>query len=755
MKTTPWILELEGNTFDDPTWLHTIFTVGNGYIGIRGRIEEFPVAEGQGTYLAGMYDNIEHVPEPVQTPSPVDDYYASYLDRSKTYVERSYINIPNGLHTRFAINGEAIDFRRGILHAMVRRLDVRRGIFSYEAKWEDAAGRLTKITMERFSSMASPHDQYVRYNLTPLNHSEPLHIKSGIDGAVANLQYCPRSAFDIISMDAPAAGHVAMNMKGKALGDHVALGVTHGAESATWVTRKVADQITVETEVPLKQGTPFLFDRRVSVFTNHDGVDLDAKMRNNPAAVGFDAARRQHEGAWEHCWDQADVVVEGNDGDQFRLRFCIYHLLLSAPRTDRQSIGAKGLTGEGYRGLCFWDTDLFIAPFFYHCFPDQGRRHLEFRHRTLPQAMEKATRLGYRGALYPWEVAVSGHEECEEWIAWPYHQFHIVCDVARSVLMYHEVTGDDDFMLGAGIEILVETTRFWMSKAVCRDGVYEIHDVAGPDESHCHSNNNAYTNNLVRHCIHGLDALIERLDAPEVLERLGVADGERAQWLALADGLVLNFDPETRRYQHCDGFYELSDDIEGVMAPKHGQGGSHTVARYATQAINQPDVLMLLHLLGAPADVLRPNWEFYVPRTAHTSSLGAGIHACIAARLGLKEDMLRAFRQASGVDVDNPMHNAGSGVHLASCGGSWLAAVQGIAGIRVGREGVRVSPCLPDDWTAIQGRLIWQGQRFRYAVTHKGTVLTAADDNTVPVPILSASGEQHHLAPGLDMPLRH
>ncbi|MFP4044979.1 MAG: glycosyl hydrolase family 65 protein, partial [Rhodosalinus sp.] len=382
------------------------------------------------------------------------------------------------------------------------------------------------------------------------------------------------------------------------------------------------------------------------------------------------------------------------------------------------------------------------------------RRHLAFRHRTLPQAREKAAGFfGLAGACYPWEVAVSGHEECEEWIAWPYHELHVTCDVARSVLWYHELSGDDGFLLDAGLEILVATTRFWAAKAERdEDGVYHIRDVAGPDESHCRSDDNAYTNNLVAHCARELDRLLDACAAAQpqrvgsLLTDLGVDAAEREAWRALADGLATGFDSATGRYEHCAGYYALSDDLGGVMGGKQGQGGAHSVPRYATQAINQPDVLMLLYLLGAPREVLQANWEYYVPRTVGTSSLGAGILAVIAARLGKVDAFLEYYRHAAGVDVDNPMGNAAKGVHLASAGAAWLAAVQGAAGITVGRDGLHISPALPSDWSAISGRLQWHGRAIGYRVACDTITLSADPDNDGAVPVFTGSGVRELVA---------
>lgn len=756
IHSSPWELRLDGAAHDDIGWLHTLFATGNGMLCLRGNLQELPDAELPGTYHAGIYDTITHVPEPVLRPSPADEYYAYKLDRSKTYRERSYINLPDPLFTRMAVDGQRVDFATGTVHALTRTLDLRRGLFGCHAQWAAPDGSRYEITMERFCSLAEPHRAHVRYRITALDRAVALSLTSGIDAAVHNLQYTDARTFAVDEVHPLEDAGVAMAVHGVDLGERVALAVRHrctGLDADAWRSETAGERCQITATLPLSPGRPITFERCIDV---RDGGRVADPLMSVRAAqvVDFADALAAHVAAWRQAWQACDVQIDGDTADQARLRFSIYQLVIAAPNDARQSIGAKGLTGEGYRGLCFWDTDLFVAPVFYHCLPEQGRRHLAFRHRTLPQARAKAAGFGLAGACYPWEVAVSGDEECEEWIAWPYHELHVTCDVARSLLWYHELTGDDAFLFDAGLEILIATTRFWTAKAA-RDevGVYHIRDVAGPDESHCRSDDNAYTNNLVAHCARELERLLgicaaaqpQRLGA--LLAELGVDAAERDAWRALAEGLVTGFDSATGLYEHCAGYYSLSDDLSGMMGGKQGQGGAHSVPRYATQAINQPDVLMLLYLLGASQEVLRANWEYYVPRTAGTSSLGAGILAVIAARLGETDSFLDYYRHAAGVDVDNPMGNAAKGVHLASAGAAWLAAVQGAAGIRLARDGLHIAPALPPGWDAVSGRLRWHGQAVGYRVARDGITLDADADNDDVVPVITAAGRRE-LRPG-------
>ncbi len=460
------------------------------------------------------------------------------------------------------------------------------------------------------------------------------------------------------------------------------------------------------------------------VAVDRDGPADDALARAE--AQGPIELLARHRRAWRERWLDADVVVDGDGQAQRDLRFALYHLMIAGdPECDRASIGARSLTGPGYRGHVFWDTEIFLLPFYIWTHPETARALLAYRHRTLPAARAKAARLGYAGALYAWESADTGEETTPEFVWLPdgtrltiltgVQEHHIAADVAWAVLQYWQVTGDDGFVEEMGAEIVVDTARFWASRTTPGDdGRHHICDVIGPDEYHEGVDDNAYTNVLARWNLRAAETLCHRF--PDAADRLGVTSAERHAWAEVAAGLVEMFDPETGLYEQFDGFF-AREDIKAVdLAPRPFTGEMVVgVDRLrTTQVVKQADVIMLGLLLPDEVDtsIQEANYRYYEPRTSHGSSLSPAIHALVAARVGDLDDALAYFHLAGGVDLDNRMGNAAEGVHIATMGGLWQAAVFGFGGVRADGDAVRIDPHLPPAWDRLAFPVRWRGTRI-------------------------------------------
>jgi len=464
------------------------------------------------------------------------------------------------------------------------------------------------------------------------------------------------------------------------------------------------------------------------VAVDRDGPAHDALTRAE--AQGPAELRARHRRAWRERWLDADVVVEGDGQAQRDLRFALYHLIIAGdPESDRASIGARSLSGPGYRGHVFWDTEIFCLPFFIWTHPTTARALLAYRHRTLPAARDKAVQLGYEGALYAWESADTGEETTPEFVWLPdgtrltiltgVQEHHISADVAWAVWQYWQVTGDDGFVEEMGAEIVMETARFWASRAdVGDDGRHHIRMVIGPDEYHEGVDDNAYTNVMARWNLRAADALCDRF--PEAAARLGVTTAERGRWEAVAAGLIGMFDPDTKLYEQFEGFFDLENIRSVDLAPRPFTGEMVVgVERLrTTQVVKQADVLMLGLLLPEEVDseVQAVNYRYYEPRTSHGSSLSPAIHALVAARVGDLDDALAYFHLAGGVDLDNRMGNAADGVHIATMGGLWQAAVFGFGGVRADGDAVRIDPRIPPSWPGLIFPVRWRGTRISVEV---------------------------------------
>ena len=460
------------------------------------------------------------------------------------------------------------------------------------------------------------------------------------------------------------------------------------------------------------------------VAVDRDGPAHDALTR--ATAHGPAGLLARHRRAWRDRWFDADVFVRGDALAQRDLRFATYHLIIAGdPESDRASIGARALTGPGYRGHVFWDTEVFCLPFYIWTHPETARALLAYRFRTLPAAKAKAARLGYSGALYAWESADTGEETTPEWVSLPdgsrlqvltgLQEHHIAADVAWAVWRYWQVTGDDAFLAAMGAEMVLETARFWASRTtVDTAGAHHICEVIGPDEYHEGVDDNAFTNVLARWNLRAADTLCDRF--PDVAARLGVSAGERERWEEVAAGLVVLFDPDTRLYEQFAGFFDREDVRAVDLAPRPFTGEMVVgVDRLrTTQVVKQSDVLMLGVLLPEEVDpeTQEANYRYYEPRTSHGSSLSPAMHALVAARVGDLDDALSYFHLAGGVDLDNRMGNAADGVHIATMGGLWQAAVFGFGGVRADGDAVRIDPRLPGAWEGLTFSIRWRGARI-------------------------------------------
>ena len=446
---------------------------------------------------------------------------------------------------------------------------------------------------------------------------------------------------------------------------------------------------------------------------------------------GLRALQRDHSNAWDERWRASDVVVDGDPAAQLSLRFALYHLISSGdPHSDLASIGARGLTGPGYNGHVFWDTDVFMLPFFLHTQPEVARRLIGYRLRALPAARARARKLGYRGALYAWESADDG-EDCTPQVVigldgtivpvlTGLEEHHISADVAWAAWRYWEATRDQDFLVDTAAEIILETARFWASRARRgRDGRHHIAPVIGPDEYHESVRNNAFTNLLARWNLErGLDVagMLAGLGGNAwraLADRLDLRPNELQRWRAVADGIVNRFNPDTLLYEQFDGYFRLEDIVATEVAPRPFAAdvvlGRERVHR--SQVIKQADVVMLMHVLGDvfPRDVVVANYRYYEPRTSHGSSLSPAVHAVVAARAGLAEEALSYFRMTASIDLDDRMGNAAQGIHMAAAAGLWQAAVFGFGGVRPEGDCLRIDPHLPDSWSRLAFPFTWRG----------------------------------------------
>ena len=720
MKRDNWhIVETE---FDPKTLHHkeTVFTIGNGYLGTRGAFDERYPGDWPATLVHGVFD-----------------------DTPLVYTELA--NVPNWLPFILLVNGERFRMDRGTVLSYRRDLDLRTGVLTRAVRWRSPAGHTVDLAIERFASLADQHLLGIRYRVTALDLKGTLEFRAGLDGHMLNAELFHWQTVDQgITSPQGVYLHTCTRNSGIELCEAGHLAVSGGADVA--FTHLECDSApAIAARLVVQPGEQVTADKLVALVTSRQASDVhQAAISKLEEAVshGYDDLRAANDAAWKSEWAACDVTIEGDDEADLALRYSLFQLLIAAPRyDDRVSIPAKTLSGFGYRGHVFWDTEIFIVPFFTYTRPEIARNLLMYRYHTLPGARQKAQENGYEGAMFAWESADSGDETTPRLVPGPNGELiriwcgdiehHISADVTYAVIQYWRVTGDDDFMRDYGAEIVLDTARFWGSRVEwnATRGRYEINDVIGPDEYHEHVNNNVFSNCMVRwHLETALEVLAWLRQAypdqaAEQKARLDLTQERLVHWGDVIGCLYVLHDPETGLMEQFEGFLDLNDvdlaDYEPRGISMQALLGVKEVQQY--QIIKQPDVLMLLYLLEDryDQDTLRVNWNYYTPRTdlAYGSSLGPAIHALLAAQLGEPLTAYKHFIHAARTDLQDTRGNAAHGIHAATAGGLWQAVVFGFAGLRLREEGYTVAPHLPSHWKRLSFSFLHRGEPIQLALS--------------------------------------
>jgi len=720
MKFNPRWDVVETKPSANPGHYESLFTLANGYLGTRGATEEAYRERTPGTYLAGLFDAAPR--EVTELP-----------------------NLPDWLSLELSLEGERFDLERGEVLEYQRVLRLQAGVLERQVRWQSPQGRVTLLHFFRFVSVADHHLAGLCCEIIPENYSGTIRMVSRLDGQVTNSGtqhlapveastfaergiYLISETYQHQHLVVQAANHI---LEGPVLGE----GYANGPR-----------RIDYWVELQAEQGRPMRLEKLVTTYSSRD-LELQPILKSKEVLLaqaashsrraveqGYQRAVQEHTAAWARRWERADVVLSGPDFDQLALRFALFHLMQMASWHDyRVSVAAKGLSGEGYRGHVFWDTEIFIQPFFLHVFPELARLQLHYRHFTLPGALRKAWENGYEGAMYPWESADTGDETTPTVGAIDFatkkpipiltgqYQQHITADIAYAIARYLDVTGDEAFLKCYGAEIVLLGARFWASRVQYNQeqDCYELKGVMGPDEYKEIVDNNYYTNFLVQKHLRFAHKLWSKLELPELVDRWGFSTAEVEKWGEIASKLHLPRQGELM--EQFSGFFQLKE--VDVLRYRDTPGALQKVYSWreinASQVLKQADVIMLLHMFPeefTPGEK-KVNWEFYEPKTMHDSSLSAAIHCVVASDLGLREEAYRYFEQASRIDLGDGLQNSAHGLHAASLGGLWQAAIHGFAGVRINQGVVQIKPQLPAAWSALRFKLEVRGVLLELEIT--------------------------------------
>ena len=732
-KIADWIIREDSF---DPAKLgkcEAVMSLGNGYLGVRSATEERYLNETRGLFVAGTFNKFDEN-EVTELPNAAD---------------MTAVNI--------AVNGESFSLTEGTMEDYSRELNIRTGELTRTVTWTSPKGTKLKLCFYRIASLKRLHVIAQRIEITPVDADVTISVKSGINGKMTNSGSQHFSDGDKRFYDKKVIQFVQTTGQSKidfvnTVVHKLALdGQVIDQEAEVYIERR---EIFAGYEVLVGAGQTLSIEKYSNVYTSRD-LDMEGKSTaeiqeislaaiEELETIGYQALASESARQWEEeVWNLAPIEIEGNAMDQFAIHFAQYHLRLMVPAHDsRMNIGAKGLSGEGYKGHTFWDTEIFLLPYYIFTDPKTARKLEEYRYLSLPGAHAKAEHNNYKGAMFPWESAwLDDGEVTPEYMdvdiltgkpnkVWSgFIEQHITSDVAFGVWQYSVITGDEDYMEKYGYELIMDTAIFWASRLENgEDGRYHINDVVGPDEYREHVNDNAFTNYMARWNMQKAMEYYSYLKAekPEIFERLNEKLGLNAAYRAWEDACEKiylptpteeNILPQDDRYLSCRDI-----DLSKYKAQEHVGGITRD---YNLEQINQiqvskqADVLVLFFLLEDifPQEVKKASWKHYEARTLHDSSLSLSTHSVLACDMGDKDMAYDLFRKAATIDLGSFMGSSNAGIHAASFGGVWECVVYGFGGVRMLGGKLRIQPSLPDSWTKLFYTVIWKGQKLAVTVT--------------------------------------
>ena len=715
LETAAWTVH--ENRYDPTALNHkeSVFTVGNGSMCVRGSFEEGHPGENAACFVHGVWD-----------------------DMPLNFTELAAL--PRWWGFDIWIAGERFALNRGDLLAYDRRLDLRTGVLTRTVSWRaGAAAPVVELRFERLVSYAAAQEAAVRVRIRVEAEAVDVRVRAGLDSYVDNTGLVH---WDPVAQEVDETTSMLV-ARTRATGISVALAAAVAVEGGTSEAKACDAERSPASDqyLVVVPGQPVTVTKFVAVVPDVTDADPQQRARTVAAAIratGWDAWRHASDAAWEQAWAATDIGIDGDPEAQVAVRFNLFHMLIAAPRfTDRASIGAKTLSGYGYRHHTFWDTETFMLPMFSYTQPDVAKNMLAYRWHNLAGARAKAAGNGYQGAQYPWESAADGVEVTPQWaIADPRSgelvriwtgdiEIHITADIAFAVLQYFRVSGDDAFLRDVGAEVILDGARFWASAATLEDdGEYHYRDVIGPDEYHDHVDDNAYTNHLAAWHLQAAGNVLAWLrsthpaKAAQLATDLNLTDDRVAEWATIADRMHVPTPLAGGPIEQFAGYFSRTDaDLALLRDPRRTESIQTILGleeTNQTQTLKQPDVLMLHYLLEdrfTDAQLVT-DYEYYDPRTDHEhgSSLGPSISAVIACWAGHPERGYEHFRRAARADLLDVRHNTGDGIHGASAGGLWQAVVMGFGGLRVTEDGWTTSPMLPASWSRLRFRFRYRGE---------------------------------------------
>ena len=713
--------------------METVFATSNGYLGIRGTFDEKAPVFQPGTFVNAFHETWPIV------------YGEDAYGFAKT--GQTMLNLHDARLIRLFVDDEPLHLPMARLVEYERAIDFRTGTLDRELIWATPVGKRVKVRSRRLVSLEERHLAAILFEVTLLDDSAPVVLSSEVvyTPPGQSEDWDPRKTRSFEARPLVPARHesggrrqilahrtVRSDMR-------VACGVQHVVEtSCPFEERSYISEDTARfvLTVDAKPGETIRLVKFITYHTSRsaaigDLCDRAERTLDRARGRGFAAIETAQRSHLDGFWHRADFEITGDIAVQQVIRWNIFQLMQATARAEGVGVAARGLTGDTYEGHYFWDGEIYVLPFLIYTEPRIARNLLRFRYNMLDKARARAREMGEKGALFPWRT-ING-EEASAYYAAGTAQYHINADIAHAIRQYCELSRDWRFLFGRGAEMLVETARMWRGLGFFsqrKGGRFEIHAVTGPDEYTTVVNNNAFTNLMARENLRYAAETVARVKAedPERYEHLvhqtGLEDEEPAEWARAAEKMYVPYDEELGIHPQDDAFLRREKwDLEGT--PKdcfplllH----FHPLVIYRHQVIKQADVVLAMFLLNDEftKEEKRRNFDYYDPLTTGDSSLSACVQAILAMEVGHREKAWSYFRHAALVDLADLGGNVKDGAHIASIGGTWLALVYGMAGLRDAGGTLRFRPQLPTKDIQMRFRLTARDSLFEVGLDQEG-----------------------------------
>ncbi|MGX1135327.1 alpha,alpha-trehalose phosphorylase [Streptomyces glaucescens] len=722
----PWTVRETDLNLDVLAQSESVFALSNGHVGWRGNLDEGEPHGLPGSYLNGVHE---------LHPLPYAEAGYGYPESGQTV-----INVTNGKVLRLLVDDEPFDLRYGRLVAHERTLDLRRGVLERVCEWTSPAGSTIRVRSTRLVSLTQRAVAAVAYEVEPVDSRTRVVIQSELvaNESLPEPNGDPRAARALKSPLEPeedfADGlRLRLVHRTRRSGLRVAVAADHtvsGPERTTTSAESNVDVARLTVTSVLEPGERLRVEKLVA--HGWSGTRSRPAMSDQVEAAlaaaahsGWAGLLREQRAYLDDFWARADVEVDGDEEIQQAVRFALFHVLQAGARAEGRAIPAKGLTGSGYDGHAFWDTEMFVLPLLTYTAPDAVAEALRWRHSTLPAARERAAQLGLAGAAFPWRT-IEGSEGSAYWPAGT-AAFHVNADIADAVTRYTAATGDIGFERDTGLELLVETARLWRSLGHHdHEGAFHLDGVTGPDEYSAIADDNTYTNLMARQNLLAAADAVRR--HPEQAERLGVDDEESAAWRDAAEAMYVPYNHELGVHEQHAGFTRYQRWDFAATRPDQYPLLLHFpyFDLYRKQVVKQADLVLAMYTCGSHFDdeQIARNFAYYEPLTVRDSSLSACVQAVVAAQaghLGLAYDYTA---EAALMDLADLEHNTRDGLHIASLAGAWTALVAGFGGLRHDGDAVRFAPRLPARFSRLAFSLQLLGRRLRVEITPEKATYT-------------------------------